>query len=56
MLKKLLKRDEVLSLEEIKCGRCGDQKHVNKFNLCSDCAKEVDFEYSQMYQIKTMDY
>jgi uncharacterized membrane protein YvbJ len=35
------------------CKRCGDEKKVNKFNLCKACESEVDYEYAVMYETKT---
>lgn len=47
---------EVYKFEiENKCKRCSDEKKVNKFGLCKTCQEEVDYEYSLLYRIKTMD-
>ena len=35
------------------CKRCGDEKKLNKFNLCKTCESEVDYEYAMMYETKT---
>jgi len=35
------------------CKRCGDEKKVNKFNLCKTCQTEVDYEFAMMYETKT---
>jgi hypothetical protein len=47
---------EVYNFEIVsKCKRCEDEKSVNKFGLCKSCQEEVDYEYSLLYRIKTMD-
>jgi hypothetical protein len=38
-----------------KCKRCEDEKSVNRFELCKSCQEEVDYEYSLLYRIKSMD-
>lgn len=38
-----------------KCKRCEDEKTVNKFSLCKSCQDEVDYEYSLLFRIRSMD-
>lgn len=51
----LLMKDVVKGNQfEVKfCKRCGDEKKVNKYNLCKTCETEVDYEYAVMYETKT---
>jgi len=47
---------EVYKFElDSKCKRCDDEKTVNKFGLCNSCQDEVDYEYSLLYRIRSMD-
>ncbi|MCK5764089.1 MAG: hypothetical protein KAH05_08215 [Clostridiales bacterium] len=48
--------NEVYKFEIIeKCKRCEDEKSVNRHGLCKSCQDEVDYEYSLLYRIKTME-
>ncbi|MBN2897141.1 MAG: hypothetical protein JXO44_00090 [Clostridia bacterium] len=38
------------------CKRCHDEKKVDRFGLCQTCHAEVDYEYANLYRIKTMDH
>lgn len=38
------------------CKRCHDEKKVNRFGLCESCQSEVDYEYANLYRIKSMEY
>lgn len=52
-MEKMLNTDVV---KEDICKRCGDHKKVDRFGLCKECHKEVDYEYSMLYRIKDMEY
>ena len=38
------------------CKRCNDEKKLNRFALCESCQDEVDYEYANLYRIKTMEH
>lgn len=38
------------------CKRCNDEKKLNRFGLCEACQDEVDYEYANLYRIKTMEH
>ncbi len=53
-MKKIVNRNEIKVINT--CKRCNEDKKVDKFGLCEMCEMEIDYEYSNLYRIKTMDH